>query len=476
MPFFKSEKLLYLHVPKTGGMSIEKYFYHKYNITEQNKQNLYGWYLNREDGIRVPDERSLQHFTYNEITNSGFTQYFSFLDTPISNNFNRIIVSVRNPYDRFISELFWNKQLKFNKQNPTPLIIESAIRDYLYNDSRPFDNHRLPQYQFMLDGEGNLLKNINIVRCESLVTDMHNLGYTDFIECVNTNTVKIDYRSLLNQESRKMIEEYYRMDFEYFGYLYDIRFDPPMLIKKKHETTIVTAFITDINKNRDILQYVEYGKKLLSVSVPKIIFMEKKIIEKYFIDFVSDPLCEFIICEKEDIYLYNYRDQITNFSLISDNPTKNTLEYIFVQCNKTEWISQAIDLNIFKSDQYIWIDFGIYHMMKSIETEKFEKSILEMCNKKYDKLRIAACKPANHTVTFDVYKIITWAFAGSVFGGNCESLLKFTYLVKNEVLKTINQRHSLMWEINIWYLIKLKNIDFMSIYTCGHDIRLLELY
>ena len=66
MPFFKQSNLLYLHVPKTGGMSIEEYFFTKENV-EKNEKSIYGWYFDRENRIRVPNERSLQHFTYEEI-------------------------------------------------------------------------------------------------------------------------------------------------------------------------------------------------------------------------------------------------------------------------------------------------------------------------------------------------------------------------------------------------------------------------
>jgi hypothetical protein len=67
MPFFKPLNTLYLHVPKTGGMSIEEYFYSKSGGIEKNEKSIYGWYFDRPNRLRVFQERSLQHFTFPEI-------------------------------------------------------------------------------------------------------------------------------------------------------------------------------------------------------------------------------------------------------------------------------------------------------------------------------------------------------------------------------------------------------------------------
>jgi hypothetical protein len=99
-----------------------------------------------------------------------------------------------------------------------------------------------------------------------------------------------------------------------------------------------------------------------------------------------------------------------------------------------------------------------------------------MTSKKYDKIRIASCKYRDYTVNYNVYEIITWTFAGSVFGGHKDALIKFADLAKNEVLKTIEEKKTIMWEINIWYLVKLKHLELFDFYSCAHDIRILKEY
>jgi len=460
MPFIKQPNILYLHVPKTGGMSIEEYFFTKYSV-EKNEKSVYGWYLDRPNRVRVSAERSLQHFTYEEILENNTYFNIDFSLNP------QIIMSVRNPLDRMVSEMFWNQRITVDS---TPEQVADAIHTFLYIDTEIRDNHKLPQYQFGLDEHGIWMENIHIVRTESLEKDMKSLGYDDFH--VHHNKCKsgicLDYKKYLNHRSIQMIQEYYAKDFERFGYS-----------KYSHyNATIVTAFVQKVNRNakRSIEDYIEFGKKLLNVPNPKVVYIDRDSYRDFFEERELEfPLTTFIPIRKEDIYLYNYKDQLTEFD-IQGNPEKDTIDYLFVQCNKTEWVVNAIDRNIYKTDQYLWIDFGIYHMVQNTEPEPFEQWVLKMTTKNYPQVRIASCKYKGYSVNYNVYRIETWTFAGSVFGGNVASLLEFAYLTKKEILQTIQTKKSIMWEINIWYLIYRKNLPFFDMYTCGHDFRILDLY
>jgi Bacterial protein of unknown function (HtrL_YibB) len=471
MPFFKDIQTLYLHVPKTGGTSIETFFYNKLNISQKNTENLYGWYLSKAERIRVPDDRTLQHFTYAEIIGEKYRYYFP---ESIKNPNTRILVSVRNPYDRMVSELFWNNHIPLDRRNPTPEKVEAAIRFFLHEDTSVQD-HRTPQYNYILDENGMPLKNINVVRCETLTADMHALGHDTFAEHVNANGIYSppQYRELLNAASKKMIEDYYKDDFDYFGYIRDSN----TIENAYSKATIVTAYISNINtlSINPIEKYIENGRRLLAISAPMVCFIEEDIYVTYFAHCVDQyPLTTFVFTKKSDIYLYDYKDDITEFSLVTDDPNKNTLEYMFVQCNKTEWVRKAIKMNPYNTSQFIWVDFGIHHMIR--DEDRLRRGIEHMVRQEYDTLRIASGKYKGYSVPYDVYRIITWTFCGSVFGGPKDALVRFADLTKAEVLATIRDKKSLMWEINIWYLIYRREGEFMDFYSTGHDIRILDSY
>jgi hypothetical protein len=175
-----------------------------------------------------------------------------------------------------------------------------------------------------------------------------------------------------------------------------------------------------------------------------------------------------------DMYYYELRHLITDFNLIANNPEKDTMGYMFVQCHKTEWVRKAIQINPYSSSQFIWIDFGIYHMIR--DENVLTNGVTLMSIKNYSKLRIATCKYRDYVCPYDVYKQLTWNFAGSVFGGDAKSLIQFADITKEKILDIIYNRHSITWELSVWYLVKNVIPDLYDCYICGHDYRILEYY
>ena len=134
----------------------------------------------------------------------------------------------------------------------------------------------------------------------------------------------------------------------------------------------------------------------------------------------------------------------------------------------------AIEKNVYGSQQFIWIDFGIFHMIRNENVLK--NGLIQMTTKSYNKLRIATCKFREYVCPYNVYKRLTWNFAGSVFGGDIKSLTTFADITKEKIINTINEKQTIMWELCVWYLIKDVVPDLYDCYICGHDFRILESY
>jgi hypothetical protein len=241
-------------------------------------------------------------------------------------------------------------------------------------------------------------------------------------------------------------------------------------------SVFVSAFMTNVNKREDynIEKYIENGKKLIDIQVKKIIFLEKEIYNKYFAnDTINSEFTKFILFEKSENYLYEHISKITNFCVLG-NHNKDTLEYIFIQCHKTEWIRKAIESNLYESDQFIWIDFGIYYIIK--DELKFTQAILNIEKKYFSKIRIASIWDPNIDKNIDPYRYINWYFAGGIFGGNKENLIKFANLMKDKCLSIIEEKKTITWEVNIWQLIYKENSGFFDFYYANHNLSLLENY
>lgn len=242
-------------------------------------------------------------------------------------------------------------------------------------------------------------------------------------------------------------------------------------------TTIVTAFMTKINNIdfRSYNTYIDYGNKLLSLECPVVIFIEQAMFDLHYKDESHlYPNCRFVIFERYENYLYKHLQLVTKYEVTTNNPSKDTIGYMFVQCHKTEWLRKAIELNPFHTENFTWIDFGIYHMIKNDEILKESVGIL--ATKLYPSVRIASCVDPREPCNVDIYHQVVWFFAGSIVGGNSETLLKFADIMKEFCINIIKEKNHIMWEVNIWYLIYKEYPEIFDFYPCDHNASILQNY
>lgn len=212
MPYFKTgtdEDILFIHIPKAGGSSIEKYFCQKYNVNI-NKMELHGYLDDKlKKKYRAFTSTSMQHLSYDLIYKMRRE-----LNIPFGTKKIKVIASVRNPYDKVLSDMFFNRLL-----NPgtSPDAAFEAMKMYLAKDC--YDNHNIPQHTFVTQN-GKLVDGIIILKQEKLSEDMKKIGYTDFNQWENRtfNGIKCVYRDHLNKDSIELINKVFAKDFELFGY------------------------------------------------------------------------------------------------------------------------------------------------------------------------------------------------------------------------------------------------------------------
>lgn len=240
-------------------------------------------------------------------------------------------------------------------------------------------------------------------------------------------------------------------------------------------TTIVSCFYSNVNQRTEktFHDYLNYGILLLKATIPKIIFTDELMYEK--IHSYENEHTKIILSKKEDIYLYNYRDKLDNFNINSTNSLKDTLEYMLIICNKTEVMRQAIELNYFHTDYFTWLDFGLKCVVHCDEKEYINK-VESLTSRTYDKIRMATIWNVDLQYQVDIFRRVAWFFAGGVFGGNKDSLLVFADKTKEMCIHTIENQHTIMWEVNIWYLVYLQNKELFDCYYCDHNNSIIDNY
>lgn len=211
--YIPSVNSFFVHIPKTGGVSIETAFFHRdgiaikhHNVVGQlsDDQKKYYRYGNYDSSIKV--NGPLQHFTALQAKEyvSEFEECYTF-------------AIVRNPWDRLISEMFWR-----NQRLNTNITIDRLITQ-CENETKRGRNgncHYIPQWLYTHDDNGNQLVD-DIFKLEDMdnnVKTINNRLNVDLTVGKANSTDREDYRSYYTPELVKQVGKLYERDIEYFGY------------------------------------------------------------------------------------------------------------------------------------------------------------------------------------------------------------------------------------------------------------------
>lgn len=202
MPYCDDRKIVFIHIPKTGGSSIEHYF----GLNHRNKF-MSGHNAYNEDGISF----ALQHVRARDfkiLRPEEFESYFKFS-------------FVRNPYDRVISEYFYNQGRK--------KFMLDEFRTWFKNFYLvPKQDHALSQFDYLYNEEGDLLVDF-VGKLENLKADVskicHLSGNLDLLpknlpheRVKNNRPPGMVAEHILQREDKDMINELFENDFKYFNY------------------------------------------------------------------------------------------------------------------------------------------------------------------------------------------------------------------------------------------------------------------
>jgi len=198
MPISFEHKFKFIHIPKTGGSSIEEVF------SLFNKKNFWRptFIYKIEKCYFAP-----QHLTHNLLDHFSpeSKDWFSF-------------TYVRNPYTKIVSEYFYIHRSFYNVVIDN--FTEDHFKDWIVNDLVKFDmDHKLPQSTFIDKEVDMVLKFENIQEdfkklCNKLNVK-HELTHTQK-DKGNINKNKIVEQ--LSKETKDLIYNIFKKDFEMFNY------------------------------------------------------------------------------------------------------------------------------------------------------------------------------------------------------------------------------------------------------------------
>lgn len=197
MPISYNHKFKFIHIPKTGGTSIEDLF------DLMNKNNLY------EEGRSLTINNvnfSLQHLPHSLINKMK----------PESVGWTSFTI-VRNPYTRILSEYVWNHKFKTGRDIKS--FNECDFNKWIDDDLIKYDtDHKMPQ-NFFIDIPVDIT-----LRFEELNDDFNKINN----KLKTSYNLKFRNKSSFNKETilrsltpktKDKIYKLYEDDFKIFNYL-----------------------------------------------------------------------------------------------------------------------------------------------------------------------------------------------------------------------------------------------------------------
>lgn len=192
------KRVLFVHIPKTGGTSITRW------MQSMGRVRLHGDV--KPEGLKI----SAQHLTWTDIDCMWGGDYFDYC-----------FAVVRNPFSRMESEFGMRQKLRaqgfFGGQLHFSSWLERTLID-VHNNPNHFDNHIRPQWNFIAD-------RIRIFRFEDGMTSILTQVATDLRVALPDSTPHLLSSSgagkkAINWDRADILrmQDYYRMDFQQFGY------------------------------------------------------------------------------------------------------------------------------------------------------------------------------------------------------------------------------------------------------------------
>lgn len=233
MPVFHKHNLIFIHIPKNAGKSVEAAFLGPGGPVsgKRSRLNAACKLLLRLTASAIPRRDLLgsldytfaaQHMTFREMTDYGFVSEHTCSGY-------RSFAVIRNPFDRAVSSVFHHFASDLSsgaRRIDDPESFTRALQDWLHSTPRDHNQiaHKRSQSDF-LSLDGRSLSVDELIRYEHLGKEIATFCDRNGLPAVKIgwsgrNERSRDYRDYFTPEARGLLKTRYGEDLDLLGYAY----------------------------------------------------------------------------------------------------------------------------------------------------------------------------------------------------------------------------------------------------------------
>jgi hypothetical protein len=193
-----AHKVIFIHIPKCAGQSIEETFLNDLNLNWDDHRYLFGCFEKPSSWNKNIPHR-LAHLTAKEMLE------FNLLQEEIFNSFYKFTI-VRDPVDRLVSSWnYLNLEADFNDWVSSTVLLEHKSKNYFFKS----------QSEYLFDENNKLLVD-DIVPFKSLGSPSH--SFYNYL----VNITSLSHRNISNKRTidvseatKRLIKDLYQKDYEF---------------------------------------------------------------------------------------------------------------------------------------------------------------------------------------------------------------------------------------------------------------------
>jgi hypothetical protein len=206
--------------------------------------------------------------------------------------------------------------------------------------------------------------------------------------------------------------------------------------------TFVSSFIHGINSKRSYDTYKLHFDRLVATNIPIVLFLDIRS------SWTFPDNVHVIHISIEDTWVG--KNVTEDVILPQVRSPEDTLEYMKIINSKTEFVLRASQLNIFQTEWFAWIDFGINHVFQNPSTLE---RIRNLTVPTFPCIKTAGIW---NTIPENLFDRVCWRYAGGFFLAHSTFISQLHYQAISSIQRNLP---NFAWEVNTWTDIERNGYD-----------------